>query len=226
MTSFGRKCDWLVCLWNCTGYALDSENRASQVENVLCAEILEDDTCTKLAAIIYRWVPNWHIRISAGSRKAADLYGLRNRRPVRSGGSDRPVSQQRLRGDITRPSSPRPDTKSLARQLIEIQEGRKRSRKGFIPLTVRQVRITLFTPVRIVLLCVWIPLLLLEYVALLFCYPFMEHSSLPTQPDSPPRTSKREQLKNFFTAPLVFLDPDLSQYRTRRERGEHDHRSL
>lgn len=166
-------------------------------------------------------------------KKAANLYRLRNRRPAPSDRHGSSMSQQHLRSNTTLASSHKPDTreandKSLARQLIEIKlqrAKRKSSRKRHILVTIRQARTTLFTAVRILLLCLWIPLLLLEYVALLFCCPFMGDVTTPTKHYSQLCISKRERLKRFFTAPLVFLDFDLSPFDTQRSRAEHEHRS-
>ena len=163
--------------------------------------------------------------------KAVDLYGLRHRRPAPSSHPGRSMSQQHLRGNTTPDSSYRQGTgeansKSLARQIMELQLAeRECPRKGPIFAVARKVRTTLSITVHILLLCVWIPLLLLEYVALIFCCPFIGHVGETAQRDSQPRASKREQLKHFFTAPLVFLGLDLSQSNSQRRRSEHEHRS-
>jgi hypothetical protein len=164
-------------------------------------------------------------------KEAVGLYGLRNRHPAPSNRSGSSISQQHLNSSTTLVSSHRPDTgetnaRSRARLVIDLQLAeRQSSRKGLILVTVQQARSTLFISVRILLVCVWVPLLLLEYVALLFCCPFMTPARAPTQANSQRRISKRERLKHFFTAPFVFLDLDLSQSHTRRRRTEHEHRS-
>jgi hypothetical protein len=110
---------------------------------------------------------------------------------------------------------------SLARRVAELYRAERESaRKGFIRVTARQAGIVLFTAARILLLCVWVPLILLSYVALIFCCPFM---GPPTQCDSQHRISKCERLKHFFTTPLEFLGLDLSQFQTRGRRGEHEY---
>lgn len=165
-------------------------------------------------------------------KRAANLYRLRNRRPAPSNRPGSSISQQHLRSNTTLASSHIPDTKeantkSRTRQVIELHQltERKNSRKRLILVTVRQARTALSIAVRILLLCLWIPLLLLEYVALLFCSPFMRDARAPTQPDLQLHISQREQLQRFFTAPFVFLDFDLSQLHTGRSRAEHEHRS-
>jgi hypothetical protein len=144
-------------------------------------------------------------------KKTANLYRLRNRRPAPNNRPGTSISQQHLRSSTTLASSHRPDTreantKNRARQVIELQLTKKKSpHKELILVTVRQARTALFIAIRILLLCLWIPLPLLDYVALLFYCPFMGDVSAPTQPDSQRRLSKREQLKRFFTAPLHIL---------------------
>jgi hypothetical protein len=153
-----------------------------------------------------------------------------NQRPAPSKELGISMSQQHLRSNTTFASSHRPDTgeaksKTLAREVIDFQRKIRSPRKRFIPGTARQARTTLFNAGRILLLCVWVPLLLLEYVVLLFCWPFMGHAGVPMQQDPPLRVSKREQLKHFFIAPFEFLDLDLYQSLTRRRCGGHEHRS-
>jgi hypothetical protein len=163
-------------------------------------------------------------------KEAINLCKLRNQRPAPSNEPGISMSQQHLRSNTTLASSHRPDTgeaksKTLAREVIDYKEKIRGSRKRFIPGTAHRARTILFNTGRILLLCVWIPLLLLEYVVLLFSWPFMGHAGVPMQHDPPLRVSKREQLKHFFTAPFEFLDLDLYQSLTRRRRGGHEHRS-
>jgi hypothetical protein len=163
-------------------------------------------------------------------KEAIDLCKLRNQRPAPSNELGISMSQRHLRSNTTLASSHRPDirearSKTLAREVIDFQRKTRSPRKRLIPGTARQARTTLFRAGRILLLCVWVPLLLLEYVVLLFCWPFMGHAGVPTQQDPPLRVSKREQLKHFFIAPFEFFDLDLYQSLTRRRRDGHEHRS-
>jgi hypothetical protein len=168
-------------------------------------------------------------------KEAADLYGLRNRRPARANSLNGSISLQHLRSNTTLTSTLTSDNttnngeanaKSLARQVLEVQLAEKESsRKGSILIIFRQAGTGIFIAVRILLLCLWIPLLLLEYVVLLFCCPFTGVFRATMQPDSQLRISKSEQLKRFFVAPFLLLDFDLSQFRTWRRRPEHEHRS-
>jgi hypothetical protein len=164
-------------------------------------------------------------------KKTANLCKLRDPHPASSNRPGSSISQQHLRSNTTLASSHNPDTKEAnrktrARQVIEVQlTKRKSSHKGFILVAVRQTRNALFIAIRLLLLCLWIPLLLLDYVVLLFCCPFMGDVSAPPQPNPQRRLSKRDQLKRFFTAPFAFFDIDLSQFHTRRSRAEHEHRS-
>jgi hypothetical protein len=166
-------------------------------------------------------------------KEAINLFNLCkpcNQHPAPSKEPGISMSQQHLHSNTTLASSHRMDTgeaksKTLAREVIDFQQKIRGSRKRLTPGTARRARTTLFNTGRILLLCVWIPLLLLEYVVLLFCWPFMGHASVPMQHDPPLRVSKREQLKHFFTAPFEFLGLDLYQSLTRRRRGGHEHRS-
>jgi hypothetical protein len=163
-------------------------------------------------------------------KEAINLCKLRNQRPAPSKEPSISMSQQHLRSNTTLASSHRPDSgeaksKTLAREVIDFQRKVRSPRKRLIPVTARQARTILFNTCRILLLCVWIPLLLLEYVVLLFCWPFTGHVGEPMQHDPPLRVSKRERLKRFFTAPFEFLDPNLYQSLTRRRCGGHEHRS-
>jgi hypothetical protein len=162
---------------------------------------------------------------------AIDLYGLRKQRSATGNRLSSSESQKYLRSNTTLTFEQRLDTrdtsaKSRARQVREEAELRKRARKGLVLGAVRQVPVALFIVIRIVLLCLWIPLLLLEYVALLFICPLISNATAPTQLDTQLRISKSEQLKRFFFTPLLFLGFDLSQSLTRwRDGTEHEHRS-
>jgi len=165
-------------------------------------------------------------------KEAIDLYGLRKQRPAPGTRFPSSESQTYLRSNTTLTFEQRLDTrdtsaKSRARQVRERHEAeRKRARKGLILGAVRQVPAALFIAVRIVLLCLWIPLLLLEYVALLFICPLTSNAIAPMQLDSQLRIGKSEQLKQLFSTPLLFLGFDLSQFRsTWRSGAEHEHRS-
>jgi hypothetical protein len=163
-------------------------------------------------------------------KEAINLCKLCNQRPAPSKELGISMSQQHLRSNTTFASSHRPDTreaksKTLAREVIDFKRKKRSPRKRFIPGTARQARTTLFNTGRIFLLSVWVPLLLLEYVVLLFCWPFMGHAGVPMQQDPPLRVSKREKIKHFFIAPFKFLDFDLYQSLTRRRRDGHEHRS-
>jgi len=163
-------------------------------------------------------------------KEAINLCKLRNQRPAPSKEPSISVSQQHLRSNTTLASSHRPDSgeaksKTLAREVIDFQRKVKSPRKRLIFVTARQTRTILFNTCRILLLCIWVPLLLLEYVVLLFCWPFTGNAGEPMQHDLPLRVSKRERLKRFFTAPFEFLDPNLYQSLTRRRCGGHEHRS-
>ncbi len=164
-------------------------------------------------------------------KKAVDLYGLRNQRPARANNLNGSISLQHLQSNTTLTSdnttnNGEANAKSLARQVLEVQLAEKESsRKGPILIIFRQAGTGIFIAVRILLLCLWIPLLLLEYVVLLFCCPFTEVFRATMQPDSQLRVSKSEQLKHFFVAPFSLVDFDVSQFRTWRRRAEHEHRS-
>ncbi|KAH0565503.1 hypothetical protein GP486_001097 [Trichoglossum hirsutum] len=163
-------------------------------------------------------------------KKAVGLYGLRHQRPTLSSSPGSSISLQLSHSDTVVASSCGQDTgeanpKSLARRVAELQAERKSARKGLTPVTGRQAGIALFTVIRIFLLFVWVPLILLEYVVLIFCCPFMGHVSRPAQHDTQLRISKREQLKHFFAAPLIVLNLDFSQSQPRKRSGEHEHRS-
>jgi hypothetical protein len=163
-------------------------------------------------------------------REVINLYTLCSRRPVPSNAPGISMSQQHLSSNTTLASSHRPDTgeskpKTFAREVIDCQRKITSSRKRPIPSAAHQARAILFNIGRILLLCVWIPLLLLEYVALLFCWPFVRHAGAPMQQDPPLPVSKRERLKHFFTAPFELLDLDFYQSLTRRRCGGHEHRS-
>jgi hypothetical protein len=159
-------------------------------------------------------------------KEAIDLYGLRKQHPAPGNRFPSSESQKYLRSNTTLTFEQRLDTrdtsaKSRARQVRERQEAeRKRARKGFIIGAVRQVPAALFIAVRIVLLCLWVPLLLLEYVALLIICPLTGNTTVPMQLDTQLRIGKSEQLKRFFSTPLLFLGFDVS-----RSNIEHEHRS-
>jgi hypothetical protein len=179
-----------------------------------------------LAELCFISIPVYEVR------KAANLYRSPKRHSAPSDRPDSSMSQQHLSSNTTPASNNRPNTreanaKTLARQLIdEVQKAnRKNSRKGHMLTLARQAGTALLIAARIVLLCLWIPLLLLEYVVLLFCCPFMGNVSVLKPPDFQRGISTRERLKHFFTAPLVFLDLDSPQLHTWRNRAEHEHRS-
>jgi uncharacterized protein involved in cysteine biosynthesis len=178
-----------------------------------------------LAELCFISIPVYEVK------KAANLYRLPKRHPAPSDRPGTSMSQQHLSNNTTLASPNRPNTreanaKTLARQLIEVQKAnRKNSRKGHMLTFARRARTALLTAARILLLCLWIPLLLLEYVALLFCCPFMGNVGVLKQPNFQRSISTRERLKHFFTAPLVFLDLDFSQFHTWRNQAEHEHRS-
>jgi hypothetical protein len=163
-------------------------------------------------------------------KEAVDLYGLCKWRRASSNSLSSAMSQKRLRRNTTLTSEYRPDTgegnaKSRARQVTELKiklAEKKSARRGLILVTLQQAPTILFIAVRTLLLCLWIPLLLLEYVALLFCCPFMGEGLVPTQLDSQHRVNKREQIKRFFIRPLLFLGFDLSQI---HNGGNRKHRS-
>jgi hypothetical protein len=166
-------------------------------------------------------------------REAVDLYGLRKRRPASSNRLGSTMSQRHLGSNSTITLEYRPDTgegnaksrvrqvKELASQLAERESGRRKLTLG----AVRHARTILFIAIRILLLCLWIPLLLLEYVVLLFYCPFARGLTEPMPLDSHLRISKREQVKRFFISPLLFLGLDLSQFHTWRSRAAHEHGS-
>jgi hypothetical protein len=163
-------------------------------------------------------------------KEAIDLYGLRKQDSAPGNSFPSSESQRYLRSNTTLTFEQRLDTretnaKSRARQVREEAE-RKRARKGLIFGAVQQVPAALFIAVRIVLLCLWIPLLLLEYVALLFICPLTSNATAPMQLDTQLRMSNSERLKQFFSTPLLFLGFDLSRsHSTWRSRAEHEHRS-
>lgn len=160
--------------------------------------------------------------------RAVDIYGFRTRRPASSNRPGSSMSRRYLLSNTTTlVSTPTQDMsdanpRSRARQMIEVvQAENQSSRQGLIPVIVWNALTALSIIIRILLLCVWVPLLLLEYVVLLFCCPFMKDTSESTQPDSQPRISKRERLKSIFTAPFVFLDLNFSLSPTHRKDTEH-----
>jgi hypothetical protein len=167
-------------------------------------------------------------------KDALDLYGL-CKRPPASTNSFSTISQKHLRSNTTLASEYRPDTgemnaKSRVQKVRELEELRlaeeKSARGGLIFDIVKQAPTILFIAVRILLLCLWIPLLLLEYLVLLFCCPFIGGLTEPTQLDSSQlRINRREQVKRFFIGPILFVGFDISQFYTWRSRGQHEHRS-
>jgi hypothetical protein len=166
-------------------------------------------------------------------REAVNLYGLRKRHPASSNRLSSTISQRHLGSNCTIASESRPDTgegdaktrlrqvKELASQLAERKSVRRRPMLG----AVQHAPTILFIALRIILLCLWIPLLLLEYMVLLFYCPFARGLTEPLPPDTHLRISKREQVKRFFISPFLFFGFDMSQFHTWRGRAEHEHSS-
>jgi hypothetical protein len=165
--------------------------------------------------------------------EAVNLYGLCKRRPASGNSPSSTMSQTHLRSTTTLVSEHRPDTreghgKSRARQVTELKiqlAEKKTARRGIILVALQQAPAVLFIAVRALLLCLWIPLLLLEYVVLLFCCPLTGGRPEPMPLNSQLRISKREQVKRFFIRPFLFLGFDLSQFHIWRNRAVHEHRS-
>jgi len=166
-------------------------------------------------------------------KEAVNLYGLCKRRPASGNSPSSTMSQTHLRSTTTLVSEYRPDTgegncKSRARQVTELKiqlAEKKSARRGLILVALQQAPAVLFIAIRALLLCLWIPLLLLEYVVLLFCCPLTGGRPEPMQAASQLRISKREQVKRFFIRPFLFLGFDLSQFHIWRNRAAHEHRS-
>jgi hypothetical protein len=186
-------------------------------------------------------------------KAAANLYGLCKRRAASESDNNlgSTISQTHLRSTPTLVSEGRPDTgegnatanaKSRVRQVreqLEIQQTQQAEQTSILA-AVRRASTVLLIGIRILLLSLWIPLLLLEYIVLLFCCPFLGGLIDPMQLELDtrlqPSVNRREQLTRCFIAPLLFLgfDLDLSRFsfsshgwRWRRpfRRTKHEHRS-
>jgi len=150
---------------------------------------------------------NKAISLSSSLRK---LFG--SRKKARS-----PISQQSQRSDTTVASNHLPgngetSTKSRANKIIQVQLAKKMdSQKGRVQVIARHMCDALFIAVRIFLFCIWIPLLLVEYVTLLPICHFVIRMSESTESAVSNAVTKREQLRHVFVAPLLFLGLKLSQ---------------
>jgi hypothetical protein len=166
-------------------------------------------------------------------KEAVNLYGFCKRRPASDNSFSSTISKTHLRSNTTLASEYRPDTgegnsKSRARQVTELKiqlAEKKSARRVLILAALQQAPAVLLIAVRTLLLCLWIPLLLLEYVVLLFYCPFTSGRPEPMQFDSQLRINKREQVKQFFIRPFLFLGFDHSQFHNWRNRAVHEHRS-
>ena len=186
-------------------------------------------------------------------KAAANLYGLCKRRAASESDTNlgSTTSQTHLRSTTTLVSEGRSDTgegnatanaKSRVRQVreqLEIQQTQQAEQTSIVA-AVRRASTVLLIGIRILLLGLWIPLLLLEYIVLLFCCPFLGGLIDPMQLELDtrlqPSVNRREQLTRCFIAPLLFLgfDPDLSRFsfssygwrwRSPFRRTKHEHRS-
>lgn len=166
--------------------------------------------------------------------EAVNLYGLHKQRPATSNNLGSTMSQRHLQSTTTliseqgtTPGKLR-NTNTLARQVIiaqsQLAEERSARKRGAI-FRVRQIPTVLFTAVRILLLCIWVPLLLIEYLVLLFYSPFADKFATHMRLDSQRRINKREQIKRFFIGPFLFLGFDFSCLHAWRNPAEHEHRS-
>jgi hypothetical protein len=92
-------------------------------------------------------------------------------------------------------------------KLAKVIESRNTPRNGIIfkALTV------LLTVLRVLLLFIWIPLVLSEYTILLLALPLIKRNKKVKPSDRSRPTSKRETLRLFFTAPLVYLGLNICQ---------------
>jgi hypothetical protein len=159
-------------------------------------------------------------------KEAINLYGLRKRRASPSNIST--MSQTNLRSTTTLTfgygtDAGEANAKTRAQQVIEIKaklEKRKGARGSLILTTLRRAPLI---ALRILLLCLWIPLLLLEYIILLIYCPFTNNfPEPPTGLESQHvRITKREKLKGFFINPVLFLGFDPSQLYSWRRGREH-----
>jgi hypothetical protein len=189
-------------------------------------------------------------------KEAANLYGLCKQRPEPESSKNnlgRTISQTHLRSATTLVSDGGPDvgdgtanTKSRVRQVreqLEIQQTQQAEHKSILAI-IRQVPTILFIGIRILLLGLWIPLLLLEYIVLLFCCPLLGGRAEPMQVELDmrlgSRVNRRWQLKRLFIAPFLFLGLDLDshlhsfrvsfsprswRWRSPMRRARHEHRS-
>jgi hypothetical protein len=146
-------------------------------------------------------------------KEAARLYGLFHRRAVHSNDDGDSITLQHLRCNTTLASGCTQDTnfKTRARQVLELRRAEEaHSRKG---LTLQHARHALLATLRLLLCLIWTPLLLTEYLILLIFY-------CPFTTKLQPQTSKPQQIKYFFAAPLVLLNLDLP-FATTNKRTEH-----
>lgn len=156
--------------------------------------------------------------------KALRFCGSRGQQLTGPSQPERPLTLRNICTGTTMVSEDGPDRegldrKSLAKQVIEAKRDRmKESSKSGVRMVLPKGRNAIFIVIRTLFLFVWVPLLLFEYIVLLFIQSWTELIRACQSSTLQRRDRKQKKVEHFFITPLLSLGIDFPQHHLRERR--------